>query len=82
MSRQDAGLPQLGTEVFLTDAIDLLVALRDAYAGRVAPIVISGWLGSEYRSILDRFPHVNVLGGCRGTDHEHGQAIAQACVRR
>jgi S-methylmethionine-dependent homocysteine/selenocysteine methylase len=39
-------------------------------------------LSREYRSILDRFPHVNVLGGCCGTDHQHVQAIAQACVRR
>jgi S-methylmethionine-dependent homocysteine/selenocysteine methylase len=39
-------------------------------------------LGSEYRSIRDRFPHLNVLGGCCGTDHHHVRAIAQACLRR
>jgi methionine synthase I (cobalamin-dependent) len=25
-------------------------------------------------------PHVNVLGGCCGTDHRHVEQIAMACV--
>jgi len=39
-------------------------------------------LGIEYRAILERHPHVNVLGGCCGTDHHHVREIAEACVRR
>jgi S-methylmethionine-dependent homocysteine/selenocysteine methylase len=37
-------------------------------------------LGSEYRAIRERFPHINVLGGCCGTDHRHVSAIARQCV--
>ena len=37
-------------------------------------------LGSEYRAILARLPHINVLGGCCGTDHRHVEAIARACA--
>ncbi len=36
-------------------------------------------LGSEYRGIRERLPHINVLGGCCGTDHRHVFAIAQSC---
>lgn len=39
-------------------------------------------LGIEYRAILDRYPHINVLGGCCGTDHRHIREIAHACIRR
>jgi S-methylmethionine-dependent homocysteine/selenocysteine methylase len=39
-------------------------------------------LGIEYRAILDRYPHINVLGGCCGTDHHHIREIAHACIRR
>jgi S-methylmethionine-dependent homocysteine/selenocysteine methylase len=37
-------------------------------------------LGGEYRAILARHPHINVLGGCCGTDHRHVEAIAHACA--
>jgi len=37
-------------------------------------------LGAEYRALLRRLPHINVLGGCCGTDHRHVQAICAACV--
>jgi S-methylmethionine-dependent homocysteine/selenocysteine methylase len=37
-------------------------------------------LGAQYRDLRRRFPHLNVLGGCCGTDHRHVEAIAQACV--
>jgi S-methylmethionine-dependent homocysteine/selenocysteine methylase len=36
-------------------------------------------LGSEYRDLLRRFPHINVLGGCCGTDHRHIEQIGLAC---
>jgi S-methylmethionine-dependent homocysteine/selenocysteine methylase len=36
-------------------------------------------LGSQYRDLLGRFPHINVLGGCCGTDHRHVERISLAC---
>lgn len=36
-------------------------------------------LGLQYREMLGVMKHVNVLGGCCGTDHRHIGAIAQAC---
>ena len=36
-------------------------------------------LGSDYAGLLQRFPHINVLGGCCGTDHRHIRSIGQAC---
>lgn len=38
-------------------------------------------LGREYRAIVKAMPHINVLGGCCGTDHRHVEAIARACAR-
>jgi S-methylmethionine-dependent homocysteine/selenocysteine methylase len=38
-------------------------------------------LGSQYRDLLRRFPHINVLGGCCGTDHRHVERISLACRR-
>jgi S-methylmethionine-dependent homocysteine/selenocysteine methylase len=35
-------------------------------------------LGREYAAILRRFPHINVLGGCCGTDHRHVAYISKA----
>jgi homocysteine S-methyltransferase len=37
-------------------------------------------LGQEYRAIVREFPHINVLGGCCGTDHRHVGAISRACA--
>ncbi len=37
-------------------------------------------LGLQHRTLLDRLGHINVLGGCCGTDHRHVEAICQACV--
>jgi homocysteine S-methyltransferase len=37
-------------------------------------------LGREYAEIRERFPHINVLGGCCGTDVRHMRAIAGACI--
>lgn len=37
-------------------------------------------LASQYRALLDRHPHINVLGGCCGTDHRHIREIAAACA--
>jgi S-methylmethionine-dependent homocysteine/selenocysteine methylase len=36
-------------------------------------------LGDEYRDLLRRHPHINVLGGCCGTDHTHVGCISRAC---
>jgi S-methylmethionine-dependent homocysteine/selenocysteine methylase len=36
-------------------------------------------LGKEYADLLRRFPHINVLGGCCGTDHRHVGCISTAC---
>jgi S-methylmethionine-dependent homocysteine/selenocysteine methylase len=38
-------------------------------------------LGKEYAAILRRFPHINVLGGCCGTDHRHVACISDALPR-
>ncbi len=36
-------------------------------------------LGAHYADLLRRFPHINVLGGCCGTDHRHLASIGDAC---
>lgn len=36
-------------------------------------------LGQQYRDLRRRFPHINVLGGCCGTDHRHIEQIATHC---
>jgi homocysteine S-methyltransferase len=36
-------------------------------------------LGVEYRAVVRRLPHINVLGGCCGTDHRHIEQICEAC---
>jgi homocysteine S-methyltransferase len=38
-------------------------------------------LGGQYAEFLRRFPHINVLGGCCGTDHRHVDCISVACRR-
>jgi S-methylmethionine-dependent homocysteine/selenocysteine methylase len=37
-------------------------------------------LGSQYRELLGKFPQINVLGGCCGTDDRHVAAICNACL--
>ena len=37
-------------------------------------------LGQQYRAMRDALPHLNVMGGCCGTDHRHIEQIAEACV--
>ena len=37
-------------------------------------------LGGQYRALRDRMSHINVLGGCCGTDHRHVEAICHACA--
>jgi S-methylmethionine-dependent homocysteine/selenocysteine methylase len=37
-------------------------------------------LGREYAQIRARFPQINVLGGCCGTDHRHIEQICGACM--
>ncbi len=38
-------------------------------------------LAAQYADLVQRHPHLGVLGGCCGTDVRHVQAIAQTCVR-
>jgi S-methylmethionine-dependent homocysteine/selenocysteine methylase len=38
-------------------------------------------LGIEYRDLLDRLPHLTILGGCCGTDIRHITAIADSCAK-
>ena len=37
-------------------------------------------LGVRYAALRRQFPHLNVLGGCCGTDHRHLGEICKACV--
>lgn len=37
-------------------------------------------LGQQYHSLRKRMPHLNVLGGCCGTDDRHIAAICKACL--
>lgn len=37
-------------------------------------------LGRQYREMLGLMGHLNVLGGCCGTDHRHIGAIGRACA--
>lgn len=37
-------------------------------------------LGREYADLRQRFEHLNVMGGCCGTDHRHIEQIASACL--
>lgn len=36
-------------------------------------------LGRQYRALLARFPHINIVGGCCGTDERHASCIARSC---
>ena len=37
-------------------------------------------LGSQYASLVARFPLLTILGGCCGTDKRHVEEIARTCV--
>jgi S-methylmethionine-dependent homocysteine/selenocysteine methylase len=37
-------------------------------------------LGNEYRALMERLPHLQILGGCCGTDHRHIEEISRACL--
>jgi homocysteine S-methyltransferase len=37
-------------------------------------------LGARYAAILQQFPHINVLGGCCGTDDRHVARICDAVL--
>ena len=37
-------------------------------------------LSREYAQLMQRLPHLNVLGGCCGTDHRHIAYIAAVCA--
>lgn len=37
-------------------------------------------LAEQHSLLRQRFPHINVLGGCCGTDLDHITAIAEACL--
>lgn len=37
-------------------------------------------LGQQYAELRQQLPHINVLGGCCGTDHRHVDEICTACL--
>ncbi|HUF00759.1 MAG TPA: homocysteine S-methyltransferase family protein [Anaerolineales bacterium] len=37
-------------------------------------------LGKQYARLKKRLSHLNVMGGCCGTDHRHVRQIAEACL--
>jgi S-methylmethionine-dependent homocysteine/selenocysteine methylase len=37
-------------------------------------------LGMQYHQLRDKLTHLNILGGCCGTDHRHIEAICKACI--
>lgn len=37
-------------------------------------------LGMQYNRLKNRLPHLNVMGGCCGTDHRHVEQIAEFCL--
>jgi len=37
-------------------------------------------LGGQYRDIRTMLTHINVVGGCCGTDHRHIEEICLACA--
>jgi S-methylmethionine-dependent homocysteine/selenocysteine methylase len=37
-------------------------------------------LGTQYAELWRSLPHLNVMGGCCGTDHRHVERIAEACA--
>ena len=37
-------------------------------------------LGSQYASLVARFPQLTILGGCCGTDERHVEEIARTCI--
>lgn len=36
-------------------------------------------LGQQYRELRNRYKHINIFGGCCGTDHRHIEEICRAC---
>jgi S-methylmethionine-dependent homocysteine/selenocysteine methylase len=36
--------------------------------------------GRQHRALLDTLKHINVFGGCCGTDHRHVEQICKACI--
>ena len=36
-------------------------------------------LGRRHRALLEKLPHLNIFGGCCGTDHRHVEEIGNAC---
>jgi S-methylmethionine-dependent homocysteine/selenocysteine methylase len=36
-------------------------------------------LGGQYRDLVRKYPQINVLGGCCGTDHRHLEWISMTC---
>jgi len=39
-------------------------------------------LGRRYAVLRELMPHLNVMGGCCGTDHRHIEAIRDACCKK
>ena len=65
-------LPQLSGDLFITDGgLDAMEVLDGGDPGD---------FGRQYRALVDRMPHLNVLGGCCGTDQRHLESICHAVL--
>jgi S-methylmethionine-dependent homocysteine/selenocysteine methylase len=36
--------------------------------------------GRQHRALFGKLQHLNVLGGCCGTDHRHVEELCKACI--
>lgn len=72
MARYRHNLPQLSDKLFITDGgLEAREVLDDGNPEE---------FGRQYRALRDKLNHLNVLGGCCGTDHRHLEAICQAVL--
>jgi S-methylmethionine-dependent homocysteine/selenocysteine methylase len=82
MSRSREALPQLRSEVFLTDS-GANASTRSHAELDEASELDSGdpvAFGREYAELRSRFPTLTVLGGCCGSDVRHIRQVALACL--
>jgi methionine synthase I (cobalamin-dependent) len=72
MARYQHNLFQLSGELFITDGGLEVREVRDD--GNPEEF------GGQHRALRDKLNHLNVLGGCCGTDHRHLEAICKAAL--
>lgn len=77
MPKYRPNLPQLQDHLFLTDSgLETTLVFHQQRDLPGNPLE----LGAQYAELRTRFPHINVLGGCCGTDLRHIDHIASACL--